>query len=145
LLATLPLGRRLDILDGRQRAILSGQQHHPHVSAIVINKQEKIAIPAWCYQRDGAANIPVYKLQRLRRPPESLMWEWRPSVLAGKAHLTNLVHLGQDGEAAHQPLSPHLPQRLKIDVAELSMPPPGIFSHARRQADWPCNGDVEHV
>jgi hypothetical protein len=101
LLATLLLGRRLDILDGHRRAILSGQQHHPHVSVVVINKQEEIVIPAWCYWRDGAADIPVYKLQRLCHPLESLIWEWRPSVLVGKARLTNLVHLGYDGEAVH--------------------------------------------
>jgi hypothetical protein len=45
LLATLPLGCRLDILDGRRHTIFSGQQHHPHVSVVVINKQEEIVIP----------------------------------------------------------------------------------------------------
>jgi hypothetical protein len=75
-------------------------------------------IPIGCYQRDGTADVPMYQLQRLRLPPHRLVREERPSVLVGETCLTDLVHLRQDQEAADQSLSPHLPQGLKIDVAE---------------------------
>jgi hypothetical protein len=45
----------------------------------------------------------------------------------------------------HQIFPPHLAQRYEVDVGEARVPPPGIFTAARHQADWPCHGDVEHV
>jgi hypothetical protein len=35
----------------------------------------------------------MYKLQRLCRPTERLVWEQHPSMLASQAHFTNLVHM----------------------------------------------------
>jgi hypothetical protein len=63
LFVTLPLSCCLDILEGHRRAVLGGQQHHPHVSTVIINEQEKEAILTWCYRRDRAIEITMYKLQ----------------------------------------------------------------------------------
>jgi hypothetical protein len=75
LLATLPFCHRLDILDGHQHVVLGWQQDSPHVSAIVIHQQEKIAITAWRHRSDWPTYVPMHELQRLYSPSERLMRE----------------------------------------------------------------------
>jgi hypothetical protein len=66
-------------------------------------------------------------------------------MFASEARLTDLVDLRQQRQASHQALLPHLAQRLKVDMAEASMPPPCIFTSVSRQADRACNVEIERV
>jgi hypothetical protein len=66
-------------------------------------------------------------------------------VLPHKACLTHLIHVREEWQPAHKPLSCHLPERAEVDVAESGVPTPRILTGDRAQIDWVCDVDVEHI
>ena len=66
-------------------------------------------------------------------------------MLAGEASIAHLLHLGQQGHAMDKAIPAHLAQRGEVEVAKAGVPHLGFLVALRRQVDWPCDVDVEHV
>jgi hypothetical protein len=87
----------------------------------------------------------VKQLEHLGCAPLCSVWERHPHVIPRKACLTQLIHLGEERQPAHKPLSCHLTERAEVDVAKSGVPTPCIFTGDRAQIDWACDVDVEHI
>ena len=50
LLARLTLNVSLELHDCRRRVCLGSQKREPHVAAHIVNQQQEVSVPGWCWR-----------------------------------------------------------------------------------------------
>jgi len=78
-------------------------RNRPHEPAVVVDKQQDVATPAWRCRGNWATEVAMDQLQGLLRLELCLLREWRAPLLPGKASIAQLVGVHDVGSPSTSP------------------------------------------